>query len=148
MYNVFNLNYFKSLYLSIKYGKMYVYRKESTKIRKSSHIINNGVIFLNKDHNSNPKNFNYGYFKVGDNAKLIVNKRLLLRPGVRFEIEDNAKLEVDDCTINYNTKNYCFDNIKIGKNVIVSENVTIRDSDNHCINDSRICSPIVIDYNV
>jgi len=148
MYNILNINYFKTIFYQLKLKKIYIYKREHILIKKKSSIINKGKIFLNKDHKGNPSNYSHGYFKIDNNAKLIVNKRLELKPGVRFEIEANAKLEVGDCTINYDTKLYCFNSIKIGNNVIISENCIIRDSDNHQICSKEISKPIIIEDNV
>ena len=149
MYNLLNLNYIKTLLLNLKFKKIFVYKKESIKISRTASIQNSGKIFLNKDHAGNPNNHNYGYFKLGKLSKIIVHNNLVLRPGVRLEVQDNSKIEIDDCTINYDTKIYCFNNIKIGKNVIISENSVIRDSDNHkIIGSKKISQPIIIEDNV
>lgn len=148
MKKIFKLNFYKTICFFIKKKKIYVFKKESIKINKLSNINIKGVVYLNKDYDNNPKNYKYGYLNINKNSVFQVNKKLILRPGVRLEIEDNAKLEIGDCSINFDSKIYCFDNITIGNNVIISENVIIRDSDNHSINKSEVSSPILIKDNV
>lgn len=61
----------------------------------------------------------------------------------------NAKLVIGSGYINFHSKLHCFNHIEIGNNVIISENVIIRDSDNHQIIDGNSMSaPIVIKNNV
>lgn len=143
-----NINLYKTILYSVKYGRMYIYKKSSIKINSSAKVNIKGKVFINKDHDNNPKNYKHCYFKIGNNSSFTVKDKLKLRPGVRFEIEDGANLVIDECTINYDTKIYCFNNIEIGKNVIISENCIIRDSDNHKINDKEVSKPITIGNNV
>lgn len=53
--------------------------------------------------------------------------------GSRITINNGASLILESGFINYNSCIECFHKIHIGKNVAISENVTIRDSDNHTI---------------
>ena len=149
MYNILNINYIKTFISQIKIHsrKIFVYRKSSLKISKHT-ITNNGVIQIGKDHINNCNNYNYTYFKVDKSAKLVVHKSMILRPGTRVEVEKNAKMDIGDLTLNYDSKIYCFNSIKIGNNVVISENCIIRDSDNHKINDNEISKPIIIEDDV
>ena len=49
---------------------------------------------------------------------------------------------------NKNININCYNSISIGNNVIISENVIIRDSDNHHINNKLNQAPIVIEDDV
>src|SRR5574344_312875 len=141
-----NINILKTLFLGIK--NLYVYRFSKVSISKKSKISILGKMKFNIPHGSCPTNKTYSYLNVRDDATLIVKNNFVVRPGCRVEVLEKAKLEIDDCRLNYDSKIYCFNNIKIGKNVIISENVIIRDSDNHQINDSIISKPIVIEDDV
>ena len=50
--------------------------------------------------------------------------------------------------MNFDSKIYCYNNIKIGNRVFISEGVTIIDSDVHSISNKDVSAPIVIGDNV
>lgn len=70
--------------------------------------------------------------------------------GSRVSIEKNACLILGSGFSNHNLNLSCFNKIEIGTNVIISDNVTIRDSDNHYMSnkDTIITKPIKIGNNV
>lgn len=57
--------------------------------------------------------------------------------GGTIGILDNAKLSIKSGYMNYSSKIHCFKEINIGDGVIISEGVTIRDSDGHDILDGK-----------
>lgn len=68
---------------------------------------------------------------VGNNAKLIVGS-FVAHSGAIITVNEGATLEVGYNTYtNYNTNIACFNHIKIGDGCAISEQVTIRDSNNH-----------------
>lgn len=69
---------------------------------------------------------------LGDNATLNV-KAFRAYSGAYISIADNAELSLGSGFINNNTKISCFEKIIIGDDVKISEDVMIRDSDNHMI---------------
>jgi acetyltransferase-like isoleucine patch superfamily enzyme len=71
--------------------------------------------------------------KLGDNARLIVNGDFKIYTGSRVHVNDNATLELGSGYINNNVNISCFNNVRIGHDVAISEDVMIRDSDNHYI---------------
>lgn len=87
---------------------------------------------------------------LGNNSKLIIKNNFRIYSGSRVSVNDNATLILgggyinNDCTIN------CFNRIEIGENVVISDRVTIRDSDNHSIlnTDHRPTLPIKIGNHV
>jgi acetyltransferase-like isoleucine patch superfamily enzyme len=72
-------------------------------------------------------------FVMGDGAQLTVKGTFDIYTGAKIYINKNAHLELGSGYINSNLNLSCFQHIKIGNNVFISSNVTIRDSDNHTI---------------
>ena len=72
----------------------------------------------------------------------------IIRPGCRITVNANASLALGNGSINYDCIIECFNSIKIGNGVVISERVMIRDSDNHTIieegHPSVVSAPIVI----
>lgn len=64
-------------------------------------------------------------------SKLIVNGEFDCYEGCIITIEENAVLQLGNGYINSNSKIYCFNKITVGDGVAISEEVIIRDSDNH-----------------
>lgn len=70
---------------------------------------------------------------LNDGARLVVNGDFKIYTGCSVYVNKNATLELGSGYINNNVNISCFDSIKIGHDVAISEDVTIRDSDNHLI---------------
>ena len=89
-------------------------------------------------------------FAFGDNAKFNLNGYFRAYSGSYIAVADNAELKIGSGFINCNTKIYCYDKITIGENVKISEDVIIRDSDNHEVvgSNRKVSEPIVIGNNV
>lgn len=83
---------------------------------------------------------------IGEKASLIVHDTFYIYSGSKVYVNANAKLELGSGYINCNLNLSCFKSITIGKDVAISENVTIRDSDNHNIypQNNTPTQPIVI----
>lgn len=76
-------------------------------------------------------------FSMGVNSSLIVNNTFFIYSGARISINDNAKLILGSGYVNHNLSLSCYKEIEIGNGVAISENVVIRDSDNHVIKNSK-----------
>lgn len=72
-------------------------------------------------------------FVMRDGAKLTVKGIFDIYTGAKIFINQNAHLELGSGYMNSNINLSCFMHIKIGNNVFISSNVTIRDNDNHTI---------------
>lgn len=72
-------------------------------------------------------------FVMRDGAKLTVKGTFDIYTGAKIFLNQNAHLELGSGYINSNINLNCFMHIKIGDNVFISSNVTIRDNDNHSI---------------
>ncbi|MBD3636699.1 MAG: acyltransferase [Crocinitomicaceae bacterium] len=68
-----------------------------------------------------------------EDSRLIVEKKFQIYEGARIYINHGAKLTLGSGYINTNCNISCFKEIKIGHGVVISENLTLRDSDNHRI---------------
>ncbi|MGQ1929282.1 acyltransferase [Ornithobacterium rhinotracheale] len=76
-------------------------------------------------------------FTMGDHAQLIVDGVFSVFSGSRVSINSNAILKLGSGYINNGLNLACFEKIEIGHEVAISENVSIRDSDNHQILDGN-----------
>lgn len=126
-----NIKLYKTLRYMIRFKKkILVFKRMKTYISKKAEVKINKLII----GSTYPKhNYNYGTFSIDDGATLLVNDLFAVGTGCNITVEKDAKLEVDSSYINRDSKIYCFKSIKIGKNVIISEDVLIRDSDTHYI---------------
>lgn len=124
---------------SIKYKKKNIifYKPVSCYISKSAQINIGGKLAFNFHINKNIKNKSAGYLIMRDNSKLNIQNNFNVLAGGTIGIVDNAKLTIGSGYMNMNSKIYCFNEIRIGDDVIISENVTIRDSDSHDILDGK-----------
>lgn len=89
-------------------------------------------------------------FKICQNGTLEINGNFRIYTGCSIDICTGASLSFGSGYINNGVRIVAFNKITIGDNVAISENVTMRDSDNHSIEgDSKsISSPIIISNDV
>jgi len=73
---------------------------------------------------------------MGDNVKLSLSGSFAIFSGARIYINKNAQLSLGSGYINHGLTLSVFESVTIGNNVAISEDVSIRDSDNHQITDS------------
>lgn len=135
--------------IKMRYKNFCAYKPVSLSIDKSSEIQINGSLTLNKIHSKQQKR-KLSFLVLGKNSKLIVNGEFSFFSGCRVGVLDNATLTLgNNSYMNFDSKIYCYNNIKIGERVFISEGVTIIDSDVHRINNKiDISKPIVIEDNV
>jgi acetyltransferase-like isoleucine patch superfamily enzyme len=83
---------------------------------------------------------------VRDNAEIYIKNNFRVYSGAKIYINRDATLSLGSGYINHNLNLSCFSRVEIGEQVAISENVTIRDSDNHEIIGSKklITLPIKI----
>lgn len=70
-------------------------------------------------------------FVMREGAELTVNGSFDIYSGAKVYVNKGASLELGSGYINHNLNLSCFERISIGEGVVISENVTIRDSDDH-----------------
>jgi acetyltransferase-like isoleucine patch superfamily enzyme len=90
--------------------------------------------------------FRESEFIIQKNGTLEVRGSMSIATGCFISINEGAILSLGSGGINFGAKIAVFERITIGNNVYISENVTMRDSDNHGFWDSikPICGPITI----
>lgn len=136
------------VYLSKIKKNIIVYRKSYLGLEKSYEIINDGLLHLGCTY---PK---MGYFDssftLKKGSKLIVKGKFNIYSGYRISVNEGAILELGSGYINFDVNIACFNKIVIGEHVVISENVSIRDSDNHELiyEGYNISKPINIGNNV
>ena len=83
---------------------------------------------------------------MGKDAKLTCENSFDFYSGAKIYINKGACLNLGGGYINHNLNLSCFESISIGNGVVISENVCIRDSDDHTVKGSSkpMTSPIVI----
>ena len=87
---------------------------------------------------------------MAEDARLCVGGRFDIYSGSKIYVNKGALLTLGSRYINHNLNISCFESITIGQGVAISENVTIRDSDDHTItsNPHSKTRPIVIGNHV
>lgn len=126
-----DINKPKSIKLSVKYKSLFcVAQKSKIIIDKSAKInIKDRFVFnMCWDGRQNQP----GTLTVGKNAELNVDY-FRSYGGAYISVAPNAKLTLGSGFINNNSKISCFKKITVGEGVKISEDVLIRDSDNHTI---------------
>jgi acetyltransferase-like isoleucine patch superfamily enzyme len=114
---------------------------------RSSSISGKGLLSLGRKWRST--RFMPSEFGLEEEAKLIVNGRFNIRPGFHLVVNRGATLTIGSGNMNNKGTIDCFQSITIGDNVHISKGVTIRDSDNHYIDENKeMSAPIVIEDNV
>ena len=128
--------------------KMLVYKNTEVKLTKTSKIIIEGLFRFNAKLTKNDPF--PSVLAMGENSNLLVKGNFRIFSGSRVYINDGATLILGNGYINNNLNLSCFERIEIGNNVAISENVCIRDSDNHDILSSKHkkTQPIKIGNNV
>lgn len=83
---------------------------------------------------------------LGENARLICEGSFDFYSGARIYVNQGATLVLGGGYVNHDLRLSCFERITIGKGVVISENVTIRDSDDHSFtgSDRPMTQPVVI----
>ncbi len=88
-------------------------------------------------------------FIMQKNSKLNIDGKFYLYTGSKIVVHENATLNIGDGSfVNVDSKIYCKKNITIGNNVFIGENVIIRDTDEHCIDNKTSSIPITIGNSV
>ncbi|WP_226063955.1 acyltransferase [Kaistella polysaccharea] len=128
--------------------KFFAYQNTVITISKIARInIKNSFHFFERWTSKDPF---FSLFYMGDNSSFYVEGAFIIYTGSRVYINKGATLNLGSGYINNNLNLSCFENITRGNNVAISENVTIRDSDNHTILDGRHVKtqPVTIGNNV
>jgi acetyltransferase-like isoleucine patch superfamily enzyme len=145
-----------TLYYGFKFGHsilkpgLILYKGTKSRIHKTARIdyAKKAKLYLNKSWcEINPFNT---LFLMRENAKLIVKGQFSFLYGSSIYINQGAILELESGYCNLNCSISCFEHITIGSGVYISEQVLIRDSDDHRILDEshKVTKPIHIGNHV
>lgn len=140
---------FNNKFVKNRFKNMDIYKPCSISIGEDATITVDGYCNFNVSW-WKIKNVRGGELVLGKNAKLKVNKNFNLYEGCSVIITDDAELELGSGYINMDSKIRCRNKITIGNDVVISENVHIRDSDTHQILDWKheSTSPVIIGNHV
>ncbi|PSL40703.1 maltose O-acetyltransferase [Planomicrobium soli] len=140
------INLLKTFGMILKGYKIIVYPNTNVYIHKSAKIDINGSLELGKTWE---KGANYkSSIILRENAKLIINGNFKVYCGTTITVNNNASLILNNGFINKGSSIHVFEQVKIGNNVIIAEEVMIRDSDNHKIGYKEVTLPIEIEEKV
>lgn len=114
-----------------KVGKLTVFHPTTLFIAKSSSIDITGHFDFNKCW-KDVQNYNAGYLSIGENATVEIGD-FTVYSGCTIGIAPRAHFKVDNAYINCDSKIRCYKEITIGSGTVISENVIIRDNDDHQI---------------
>ena len=119
------------------YKNVIIHRNTAFERHKSSKIFaENGLLEINKKWSKNDPF--PSVLVLRENAKVNVSGHFRVYSGARIYVNKNAVLNLGGGYINNDLNLSCFERIDIGHGVAISENVTIRDSDNHeILNDNH-----------
>lgn len=126
------------------------------KIDKTAKIsIKNDKILFNIPKNGELSFFDYfkkyrgAMIKLYKDSTLICNGKVTFYSGSQLLVTTNSILTFNGrCSLNKNATLICRNKITIGNNVLIAQNVVIRDSDGHPINGKIGTKPILISDNV
>lgn len=146
----------ETLYFGIKFGHgifspgLILHRGTRSRIHKTARIIytENAQLCLNKSWcDINPFNT---LFLMREDARLMVKGKFSFLYGSSIYVNQGAILELGSGYCNINASISCFDHITIGSDVLISEQVLIRDSDDHQIlnHKNNVTKPIHIGNHV
>lgn len=126
-----------------------IYKPCSFKVGKGAAIDASGYFNFNISW-WNIKNIRGGELILGENSKITVKKNFNIYEGCSVIVTDEAELNLGSGYINMDSKIRCRKRITIGDDVVISENVHIRDSDTHQILEENYEStlPVVIGNHV
>lgn len=127
------LGHLKLRYLGKRNSGLILYKGTSIDINPKSYINNHNKGSLEVNKKWSIKDPNSSLLFLGENATLLIEDSFAIYSGSKIYINSGASLKLGSGYINHNLSLSVFQSITIGKNVAISENVVIRDSDNHAL---------------
>ena len=112
-------------------GVILVAPKTQINISPKAHVLIDGILEINKPWGK--RQVLSAYFDVDEEAELCVKGKFSFFSGCRISVNKKAYLLLNNGFMNENGSIACFERIEIGDQVIISDDVIIRDSDNHSI---------------
>lgn len=145
----FVINY--DLYNFCKWkGKVCIYRKVNFKVAPNTLSLGEkGKLHI---HPWSMEDFHSIQFILHKNSKCTIHEYLSCRCGGGIIVVNNAHLEIKKLYMNNNVTIFCSNRIEIGEEVIIGDNVLIRDTDSHQIyyegHTQEVSSLIIIEDHV
>ncbi len=131
LWRLAHINYLKTLKMYLKTGcgcvSFLVYGKAQIECQKTSKINIKDLFSFGKNMFCSPS-----ALIMKENSELTV-ERFVIGSGSNIFIGSGASLILGSGYIDRKAVIYCYNNIKIGCNVMIAEDVMIRDSNNHSI---------------
>ena len=131
--------------------RLFLIRPCSVTISKSAEIDIQGYCYFNSEFDSRRvwKNKTSGRLFLADKSVIKLNSTTFYS-GITLSVNKNAVLTIGKSYFSYDCRIACFNSIKIGDGCAISQNVSIRDSDNHEIlrDGFEKSAPIIIEDNV
>ena len=128
-----------------------VHKHTTLDIDKSAKIIlQKGILSINKSWIPEGDNFRF-LLHMGPFSSLKVDNTFDIYSGGKIYINKGAHLHLGSGYINHNVNISVFKEVSIGNQCVISENVVIRDSDNHTIiskNNHNNTAPVIIEDHV
>lgn len=135
-----------------KNSHFYIYPNSIVAIAKDASIdITDGEISLNVSWFEGRERKYKSELRIESQGELIVKGNFQLVQGASIFIGEKAILKVNGWSyINTNSVINCFQHIEIGTSCVISDNVSITDSDSHCIigKETDMSAPIIIGNHV
>ena len=136
------------LYTKWKFGRSIVIPHRNTHVRISENCRASGAGQLLLGIQWELGRYMPSQMIMRSGSSLTVNDHFSIYSGCSIWINSNARLTLGSGYINNNLNLSCFESISIGNDVAISENVTIRDSDNYSLGASTRTRPIKIEDHV
>lgn len=131
--------------------RLFIIRPCTISIARSANVRIKGKCVFNSEFDNMRiwKNRKAGRLFIGKHSTFKIDSATFYS-GTSLMINENAKFQMGKSYCNYDCRISCFNEITIGDGCAISQNVTIRDSDNHqVVREGYVKSaPIVIDDNV
>lgn len=132
-------------------GLVFPYKNTKLRLGKNSKITVGNVLLINSNKILNSKK--ESYVDIRNNSEMIINKSFSIFYNGDICVFENAKLEIGSGFMNAGSQIRCQKYIKIGKNVAISRNVMIWDTDAHKIiyedgRESTVRQEVIIGDNV
>lgn len=129
--------------------RFHIYPSSIVEIDKTAtFVIKDGEFAVNASWFKTRKRRYTSELRFDKNATLICEGDFKLFQGASIYAAPNAKLLLHGgwSFLNTNSTLNCFHYIEIGKGVSISDNVSIADSDSHCINgqEEKVTAPVII----
>lgn len=130
-------------------ASFHVFPKSIVSIDKSAHVkIESGELAINDSWFATRKRRYVSEFRLDYNSTFVCEGDFMLFQGASIYVGPGAKLVLHGgwSVLNTNSTLNCFHSIEIGKRCSISDNVSIVDSDSHCIDDNneKVSAPIII----